>query len=252
MFDADFCYELSGAPLGQAPRILVWGHGWGHNRAVFRAFCSSLPHYAHILLDFPGFGESAPPPSTWGTEDYADATAMLLRKIAADKKFLWVGHSFGGRVGIQLGARHPALLSGLCLIASAGLPRRRSFAEKIALKSKIMAFTMARRVADHIPLFAGIKHKFGSPDYRAAGVLRPVFVRIIHEDLSAAARKISCPTLIVYGENDREMPPEIGGRLNKLIPRSELIILPRLDHYSVLGDGRPIVIKRLQQFMDRL
>ena len=52
--------------------------------------------------------------------------------------------------------------------------------------------------------------------------------------------------------DDRETPPEIGERLSALIPRAALSVLPGQDHYTVLGDGRHIVAKRMTDFMTQL
>src|SRR5579875_2176145 len=99
---------------------LVWGHGWGQSGAALLPLAEALKAFASSsLIDFPGFGKSANPPETWGTADYADAVAAWLPTITREK-IVWLGHSFGGRVGIQLAARHPQLVKGLVLIASAG------------------------------------------------------------------------------------------------------------------------------------
>ena len=78
-----------------------------------------------ILIDFPGFGASPMPPAPWGTADYADAMAEWLDGLPPARR-IWVAHSFGCRVGLQLAARRPATLAGLFLIAAAGLPPQRS------------------------------------------------------------------------------------------------------------------------------
>ena len=96
-----------------------------------------------------------------------------------------------------------------------------------------------------------LRMKFGSADYRNAGPLRPILVKVVNEDLSEVAAQVRCPTLLVYGQDDTETPPELGKRLADLIPRAELSVLPHQDHYSLLGDGRHLVLKRLQDFVQR-
>src|SRR5438067_860182 len=81
---------------------LIFGHGWGHSGAAFRPLAETLNAIApSTLIDFPGFGASAPPPEVWGTAEYADATAEWLSTLAP-ARLIWVGHSFGSRVGIQI------------------------------------------------------------------------------------------------------------------------------------------------------
>src|SRR5262245_26633086 len=115
-------YEISGTK--DVP-VLLWAHGWGQSLESFKPMASSLaPLGKHILIDFPGFGKSAPPPQSWDTGEYADAVASLIRTRVGGK-VIWIGHSFGCRVGLQIAARHPELIAGLFLIAAAGLKRKR-------------------------------------------------------------------------------------------------------------------------------
>jgi pimeloyl-ACP methyl ester carboxylesterase len=250
----NIAFELIGLPPGHAPCLVVWGHGWGQNRAAFKPFAETLSgRAAHLLVDFPGFGASPIPPQNWGTAEYADALAELIRPYRFIKKILYVGHSFGGRIGIQMAARNPDLIDGLFLVASAGLPRKRSLIQRVKMGCRVSAFKTLKHLAPLLGLNVDVlRTKFGSADYRSAGQMRTLFLQIIRENLSEEARQIKCPTQLVYGAADTETPPEIAERLKNLIPDAALTILPGQDHYSVLGDGRHVVIKRLADFMESL
>ncbi|MDD3370981.1 MAG: alpha/beta hydrolase [Alphaproteobacteria bacterium] len=247
-------FELTGRDPEKAPCLVVWAHGWGHNRNVFKPLAEALSQRAaHMLVDFPGFGQAAMPPSDWGTEQYADALAEAIRPFRSIEKIVYVGHSFGCRVGLQIAAKYPELIDGLFFVSAAGLRRRRSLVNRIYVGSRILVFKALKHVvlALHGNIDA-LRAKFGSPDYKSAGALRPIFMRVIAEDLSEKARAVRCPAYLLYGENDVDTPPEIGARLNKLIPGSRFFILPGQDHLSVLSDGKHIVVKRLSEFMDSL
>src|SRR5205814_7524349 len=62
---------------------------------------STLPLHDALPIYFPGFGESPLPPTAWGTADYADAVAEWLGGLAP-ARCIWIGHSFGSRVGLRL------------------------------------------------------------------------------------------------------------------------------------------------------
>ncbi len=229
----------------------VWAHGWGQNRAALKLLAQPLFTIGtHDFVDFPGFGNSPKPTAAWSTADYADFMARWLGQNATGKPVVWIGHSFGCRVGVQLAARHPGTIDRMMLVAGAGLPRHRSSLEQAKLKGRIYGYKALKRLA---PL-AGIsqdrlRDRFGSADYKAAGALRDILIKVVNEDLSDVAQKITCPVHLVYGSRDTETPPEIGERLAKLIPTSQLAILDGLDHYSVLGDGRHQVAKRLKTLL---
>jgi pimeloyl-ACP methyl ester carboxylesterase len=232
--------------------VIIWGHGWGQTRAAFRALAQGLePFGKHILIDFPGFGESPAPPSPWGTEDYADETARFIH-TQTDRPVIWVGHSFGCRVGLQLASRHPDLIAGMVLIAAAGLKRKRPLWQKIYFKMRIAAYKSLKKM---IPLGVNeewLKRTFGSADYRNAGPMRDILVKTINEDLMETARTVRCPVALVFGMKDTETPPELGERLKKLIPGAELTILDGQDHYTLLGEGRHQVAPILKNIIQKL
>ena len=242
----------SGEETSQSGAAVFWGHGWGQSHAAFLDLCEPLKNLGHHrIVDFPGFGESDLPPAEWGTAEYADHVANLIH-IETDKPIIWVGHSFGGRVGLQLAARHPELVKGLFLIAAAGLPRKRPFWKKAYLKGRIALYKFLKKLVPFGLPERWLIKTFASADYKSAGPMRQIFVKVVNEDLSDVATDIACPVTLVYGENDSETPPEIGERLAKLIPNAELIVLNNQDHYSVLGQGRHQVTRLLKSFIERL
>ncbi len=230
--------------------VFIWAHGWGQSHASFLDMINSLPVSAeHYAVDLPGMGASPVPETVWDTEDYADIMAAFI-KDKTTKPIIWVGHSFGCRVGIQIAAKYPHLIKGMALIAGAGLKRKRPVHTHLYIKAKIYAYkSMKQLVPLRLISEAWLKSKFGSADFKSAGPMRAIFVKTVNEDLSIAASKVACPTLLIYGTNDTETPPEIGKRLAHLIPSSEMVSLDGQDHYSVLGKGRHQVVNLLNRFV---
>jgi pimeloyl-ACP methyl ester carboxylesterase len=229
---------------------LVWAHGWGQSAAALVPLAETLkPFASSSLVDFPGFGKSSNPPESWGTAEYADFIAEWMEGLPASRR-IWIGHSFGGRVGIQLAARHPKLVSGMVLIAAAGLPRRRTLTEGLRFQLRKTAFKTARRFVRDGPQLDALRQRFGSSDYRSARAMRPILTRVVSEDLSEQAKAVQCPTLLVYGTSDTETPPEMGERYKTLIPNSELALLTGFDHLSVLSEGRHQLVLRIRRFLE--
>jgi pimeloyl-ACP methyl ester carboxylesterase len=232
--------------------LLLWAHGWGHTHRNMLALAEGVRRSApSILLDLPGFGESPAPPVAWSTADYADAIAEFLRVLPPGRR-IWIGHSFGCRVGLQLASRHPELLDGLFLIAAAGLQPRRSLLARLRLRMRRRIFRLARALTPEGPARDRLRDRFGSADYRQAGAMRPILVKAVSEDLSEAARAVRCPVVLVYGERDRETPPELGERFSRLIPGARLLVLRGFDHWSILGEGQHQIVQRLGEFIDEV
>jgi pimeloyl-ACP methyl ester carboxylesterase len=252
---APHAYRALGRPLqdipgGEVTPHVVWAHGWGQDHHAFLALAGSLARAAHhTLVDFPGFGESPRPAADWGTADYADAMAEWLAGLPRGRR-IWVGHSFGCRVGMRLAARHPELIDAMVLVAGAGLRRRRSLVERLRIFLRVRAFK-ALKFVERLGIDVDArKAKYGSADYRSAGAMRPIFVKVATEDQTEVARAIRCPVSLIYGERDGETPPEMGERLSRLIPRSTLKIIPGLDHHTILTDGGPQVVHAVSQLLE--
>ena len=233
-----------------AAPLLVWAHGWGHTHANLLPVAEAMQSSGRsVLLDFPGFGASPLPREAWGTAEYADACAEWLGTLPPGRR-IWIAHSFGARVGLQLAARHSEAIDGLFLIAAAGLQPRRSLKARLRLAARRAVFRVARSMVPEGPARERLRQRFGSADYARAGPLRPILSKTVAEDLSEAAERVRCPTALVYGEQDRETPPEMGERLQALIPGSRLYVLRGFDHWNVLTEGRHQLTHRLAEFVE--
>ncbi len=225
--------------LGSSGPSIVMLHGWGQSRSDLRPLGKLLAKAATVhLVDLPGFGESPLPAATWSTADYAlhlDAH-LQARGIATP---ILLGHSFGGRVAVQLAGLFPARVRGLVLMAAAGLPGKRSPLRSLRLQGvRSLGFILKRveRITA-LPTHAWFVRRFGSRDYKQAGALRGILVRAVNEDLTSVATRIRCPTLLIWGEEDTETPLEMGRRYHAAIAGSELVALPNKDHFPYVGAG---------------
>jgi pimeloyl-ACP methyl ester carboxylesterase len=249
----EFAAFETAADSPPAGPLLIWAPGWGQSHRELLPLADSLRRCGRsILIDLPGFGASPPPPGAWGTADYADAVAEWLAGTAT-ARHIWIGHSFGCRVGLQLAARHPELVAGLFLIAAPGLSPRRSPTARARLAARRWAFRAARRFVPEGPRRERLRQLFGSADYhQAAPAMRQVLVKAVTEDLSAPARAVCCPALLVYGADDRDTPPDIGERLQRLMPRARLVVLRGFGHLDTVTEGRHQLAQLIAEFVEQL
>ncbi|RJP27497.1 MAG: alpha/beta hydrolase [Candidatus Omnitrophota bacterium] len=231
---------------------LLYLHGWGCSGAIFLPLMNQLSNVGkQITLDFPGFGESERPQATWGTENYADCIVNFLHqhKLAP---CLVIGHSFGGRVAIQMAVRHPNTLAGMTLIASAGLKQPVPLFKKLRIQSirntaKVAKRLLPGKIGERIK--ESLYQKIASRDWLQAGEMRDIFVRVVNEDLSGLLPSVEIPVMLIWGEGDQETPPESGRRMNELLTNSTYIELPGFDHYSILDRGRHQVGFHIRRFI---
>ncbi|MCL2817682.1 MAG: alpha/beta hydrolase [Clostridiales bacterium] len=224
------------------PLLLL--HGWGASCLSFAALMPHLArHFTVYALDFPGFGQSPPPQSVWGVGDYAYLTEKFLKQLAIDKPLI-MGHSFGGRVSILLGAR--GLPAKLILVDSAGLRPRRSLKYYL----RVYSYKAAKSLFS-LPLLRNHKERAlafwlrsnPSSDYKQAqGVMRQVFVKVVNEDLRRHLPKIKAPTLLLWGELDTAVPLSDARLMERLIPGSGLAVLPGAGHFCFLDKPREFLL----------
>ncbi len=219
--------------------LLVFVPGWGYDGRILLPLATPFARrYRCYLLDLPGFGDAPLPPEHWGTEDYGRLCADFLRDLAKAEgveRLVWIGHSFGCRVGIRLADLAPDLVERYVFLAAAGLQHRRS----LLFRLRIVIYKALRSMARSEAARERLRERFASTDDRAAGALRPVFRRIVAEDLSAEASRIGQPVLLVYGDKDTVTPADdLGLRLSRAIGGSTFEVLPDFDHMNLLSDGR--------------
>lgn len=107
------------APIGpdDAP-LLVLGPSLGTSTILWE---NALPvlasRYRVVAWDLPGHGSSPAATEPFTVADLADAVAAAIRALGADRA-LYAGVSLGGATGLELGLRHPELVSALAIIAS--------------------------------------------------------------------------------------------------------------------------------------
>ena len=221
-----------------AGSVVVLLHGWGGRAASMTPLANALRERFRVLaFDLPGFGETSLPPEPWGTFEYASFVAAALAGLGVQRAS-FIGHSFGGRLGIWLAANRPELVQSLVLIDSAGvkplptLKRRLRTAVFKAAKALLRLRILGRAGP---ALQERLAAKLGSADYRAAtGVMRASMVKTVNEDVTHLLPRIGVPTLLLWGENDKETPVADGEKMAGLIGDAVLIRVAGAGHFSYL------------------
>jgi pimeloyl-ACP methyl ester carboxylesterase len=235
--------EINGIRTAQAitgeGKPVMMLHGWGSHLGLMWPLAERLASlgYRIYIPDLPGFGQSAPPPAAWSVHDYTAFAVAYLNHHELDKVHL-VGHSFGGRLGLLLGAEYPERIVKMVLADSAGVRSRPTLNSQIRqsaykLMRNILYTAKLNNFANR--LSAWYVDRYGSPDYKAAqGVMRETFVKVVNEDLLAYAARVKPPTLLLWGDQDDDTPLWQGKLLEQTIPDAGLVVFEGAGHYSYL------------------
>ncbi|MDP2314111.1 MAG: alpha/beta hydrolase [Pseudomonadota bacterium] len=237
-------------PAGST-RALVFMHGWGQTHASMLPMAELLGAVGtRYVLDLPGFGVSEAPPIEWDTFAYARRILAWLDERGIAQADL-VGHSFGGRVSVQMGAHYPDRVRSIVLIGAAGLRPKRSFRQRARVVFSRWLGKLARMLPAALrePLLRWREGKFGSPDFRAAKEpLRSILSRVVAEDLQEQARQVRAPTFLLWGREDDQTPVDMAERYKSLIAGAELVVLEGQGHFPFLGGGAHQCAAQLKRF----
>jgi pimeloyl-ACP methyl ester carboxylesterase len=243
--------------LGEGPP-LIFVHGlsgswpnWLEQLPVFAA------RHLVITLDLPGFGYSPMPPERISITGYARLLDRLLDKLEIDAAAV-VGNSMGGFVGAELAIAFPQRVERLVLISAAGIstydhrgalrtvPVLRRAERILTAYTAWMASksdTVARRPRlRDATLNVVTRHPSRLPAALAAEQLRgsgkPGFIQALEANLDYDFRErlpeIACPTLIVWGEDDRVITARDAEVFEELIPDSRVVMYADTGHLSML------------------
>lgn len=219
------------------PVVLL--HGWGANIPLVYPLAERLAPlgYCVYMLDLPGFGQSDPPPHAWSVFDYADFVRAYWDYHQLERCYLF-GHSFGGRLGLILGAEHGKRIIKMALADSAGIVPKTPLLKNWRLKSYkfvrdglygVGATSLANQLRD------AYNARYGSSDLQqVSGVMRETFIKVVNQDLLDYAARVKPPTILFWGEKDEDTPLWYGQLFEKTIPDTGLIVHAGAGHYSYL------------------
>ena len=242
--------------LGSGPPV-VFVHGLSGS---WQNWLEQLPVLAEdhrvVALDLPGFGQSPMPPEKISIPGYGRLVEGVLDVLGLDAVAL-VGNSMGGFIAAEVAIQFPARVERLVLVSAAGLSiefqrndhvlrvlrrvERRLTAWGGWLASRSDTLVRRRRtrrallaiVAAHPELLPG---PLSAEQLRGSGT--PGFVDALDAltDYPIRARlpEIACPTLIVWGEEDRLVPVRDAFEFERLIPKARKVIYRDTGHVAML------------------
>ncbi len=211
-------------------------HGWGSSFDVYKGIIYALADRCRLVaVNFPGCGGSDTMSQPWTLEDYCNFVLDFMKAVNLENPIM-IGHSHGGRVTLKMAAEKQVNPPKIVLLDSAGLIPKKSIKQKMRAKSfktikRVLTLPVIKNYSGDL-LDKARKH-YGSADYNAAPeVLRKTLVSLVNTDLRDIIHNISCPTLLIWGDNDTATPLSDAKIIESLIPDAGLCVLEGTGHYS--------------------
>ena len=234
----------------RAAPALVLIHGFASSTLVWSKVFLALAEegYRVIAVDMLGYGYSAKPRN--GEYTIAGQAKLLTRLLdcLGIKRAIFVGSSYGGAVAATCALDYADRVKKLILVGTVNNNRPLAFklmrvfgspvfgdvVSPLLIGSRRLLRRRMKRVYDrHAWVLDERRVEARHLPLRAAGTQRAI-VRTVRrwdaERISRDAHLIRQPTLLLWGENDREIPLADGERLHAEIPGSRLIVFLNCGH----------------------
>ncbi|NJL34773.1 MAG: alpha/beta hydrolase [Chloroflexaceae bacterium] len=213
---------------GSPPIVCIHGAGGLHQH--WGAILRTLGDTTHTLLpDLPGHGRSDPP-GCQRIVDYSNVIQQVMDALALDKVIL-AGHSMGGAIALQTALETPRRVRGLVLVATGA---------KLGVAPRFIE-ALEDTPDDGIDLIVDAAYSaYATLAMRKAGLagfrsLNPqTYINDLHAchafDIRERLSEVTCPILVIGGEDDQMAPPRFSHYLHEHLANSELVMLRHAGH----------------------
>jgi 3-oxoadipate enol-lactonase len=204
-------------------------------------------HFTCLTVDLRGAGLSGKPEGSYTTELLADDVAAFMQAAGIERAHI-AGLSLGAATGMQLAARHPAMVRSLSLHSAwpATDPYLRVVVEGWQIMAQALGSVTDMVIKGIFPwcftpgLYATRPEYIDSlADFVRGRPMPPVeaFLRqsaaVIGHDASGVLGSIQAPTLLTFGRHDMVTSTRFAGPLTDAIAGSELVVFEDCSHAPI-------------------
>jgi pimeloyl-ACP methyl ester carboxylesterase len=259
--DIDVYYESTGS--GE-PLVLI--AGLGYDMWMWHKMVPGLAeHFQVIIFDNRGVGQTDKPEGPYTAQMLADDTAGLIEALGFQQAAV-LGHSMGGFVAQALALGRPDLLSKLVLSATNfGGPRHVPVTPEAMAVLTDMTGDPIERLKRGILISCTPGFGEAHPeivqewlDYRIKNPLQPapyqaqlaIGLALVAKEACFEHRlkEVQTPTLIMFGEHDKVVPPGNAELLAGVIPDNTVKILPNAGHFYPF-DATDAAVEAVVEFL---
>ncbi len=238
-------------PEGGAPVVLI--HGFMVPGFVFAELAETLAVQGFHVLTYDQFGRGlSDRPSKDYDADFLDRQLQdLLTALVPDQAVNLIGYSMGGAVATIFAARHPQKVKSLALIAPAGLSPNPGGRDGMLVRFflapglgewmvRVFGPLLAEKRAENgfarAPAPARMGRQFLQQTHYA-GYYEALLSILRHYPMAGGAResfatvgRSALPVLLIWGEDDTQVPPQPAEAIHALMPQAERVTFAGFGH----------------------
>jgi pimeloyl-ACP methyl ester carboxylesterase len=229
------------------PIVLI--HGTSASLHTWDGWVAALsPHRRVIRMDLPGFGLTGPAPD--GGYSMARYTGFMrdLLDLLKLNEVVMAGNSLGGGIAWQTALAYPTRVRQLVLVDAAGYPLQpQSMPIGFRLAQISWLTPITQKIMPRQMVEASVRNVYGQPDKVSPALVDRYYELTLREgnrasltqrfqdrssdaDLAGQISQLSLPTLILWGKQDRLIPPDHAQSFHQDIAGSQLQVFEGLGH----------------------
>ncbi len=224
--------------IGERGPWLALLNGYTRSSRDFRLLAKRLAskQLRVLLVDNRGSGQSSAAPG-FTMEDLAADLAQIAASLAIEQLTV-VGVSFGGVIAQCVARNYPQLVERLLLVSTADKKNyfqlSRTWPEDLVAAEQELSPLVSAGFRQANPLLfqalcKNIWQGSRAPGFRQqAEAQRAALLDYLESPLQA--KSITCPSLIIHGEQDAMVPCQAAYDLQQAIPQARLQLIPEAGH----------------------
>ena len=233
-------YEIAGE---FGPTVLLV-HGLGGSAAQWGAVVPLLSPVCRLVMpDLRGHGLSDKPPGPYVMKNFVDDLSALCAALKIDR-CVAVGASMSGAVVLQLASESPDLVRAVVPVGGFGVQTAVGKERMTQRAAAVEAGGMAGAVDAILAGALGATTHATNPGLVA--LQRAALLENDPQAYAAATRavvdidvqqhlpRVKCPTLLVFGAEEKVAPMPAQAALRKSIPHATLRVIPHAGHLAFL------------------
>ena len=254
-----------------AAQTLLLLHGTSASLHTWEGWVDVLADdYRGVSLDLPGFGRTGPfvNHDDYRIDAYTTFMAQAMDALEIEQAVV-AGNSFGGEVAWETALTVPERVVALILVDAAGYPIESASMPLGFRIAQIPALSgIMNRVLPRSVIESSVRNVYGDPSLVDEALVDRYYDLTLREGNRAAMSArfkhvawrdesgerlatLTQPTLIIWGGQDRLIPPENGHRFADDIPNAKLVMFDALGHVPQEEDPQATA-QAAQQFLQQL
>ena len=235
------------ARVGSGPPVVLL-HGYPDNLQIWSELANRLAdQFEVIAFDWPGMGYSEAWPGGTTPFHMAERLHKILDELSIERASL-VGMDMGGQPALVFAANHPERIDRLVVMNSLVLWDEetsweievlrkygwnrfilRNFPRLVFWRAERSFLPRRRKLSSELK--ADLWKSFSQRDVRLFIARLCAGYQGTLMQLPEAYKKITCPTLVLWAEQDQHFPPIHAKRLCEAVAGSSLKIIPNAKHW---------------------